>query len=618
MRVLVVEDEHLLADAVAEWLRGDTHAVDVAYDGDAALERIGVHNYDVVVLDRDLPVVHGDDICRTLTNDQSSVRVLMLTAAADIDNRVAGLALGADDYLPKPFAFAELSARVMALGRRSRPAAPPVLHRSGIRLDPQRREVYRDGRYVPLSRKEFSVMAELLRRGHRGLSRAVAGESLGRERGPVHQRGTHHHLQVAAQARRPAGATDRTRSGVPDPVTRRSRFRLTLRARLTLVYGGLVLLAGLALLGATYALLSQQLSDGPKIINGNPPPTDNPPATSPSVSGSSAPAPADLTATFRRSALTALLTQGAIALAGIGIAATASGWLFAGRLLQPLQRMTDTAHRIADAPAAGRGLHERIALDGPPDEIKKLADTFDVMLERLDKSFDSQRRFIANASHELRTPLTLNRALLELALHRDPTSPEVRQLGETLLAINTRHERLIEGLLLLARSEREVTERSYVDLADIVDHVVTRTPAGTVSLHTQAGPAPTTGDPILLERLVQNLVDNGVRHNLPEGGWVRVASATQADGHAVVMVSNTGPLVPRYEIPSLFEPFRRLGAERLSAASPGAGLGLSIVQAVARAHGGAVHAEPHEDGGLVVTVTLPAASTPQREGRQTV
>jgi DNA-binding response OmpR family regulator len=163
MRVLVVEDERLLADAVAEWLRGDTHAVDVAYDGDAALERIGVHDYDVVVLDRDLPVVHGDDICRALTKDQSSVRVLMLTAAADIDDRVAGLALGADDYLPKPFAFPELSARVMALGRRSRPAAPPVLHRSGIRLDPQRREVYRDGRYVPLSRKEFAVLAELLR-----------------------------------------------------------------------------------------------------------------------------------------------------------------------------------------------------------------------------------------------------------------------------------------------------------------------------------------------------------------------------------------------------------------------------------------------------------------------
>jgi DNA-binding response OmpR family regulator len=163
VRILVVEDEPLLADAVAEWLRGDAHAVDVAYDGGAALERVGVHDYDVVVLDRDLPVVHGDQVCQAITEADTTARVLMLTAAADIDDRVAGLALGADDYLPKPFAFAELAARVVALGRRARPAAPPILHRAGVRLDPNRREVYRDGRYVPLSRKEFAVLAELLR-----------------------------------------------------------------------------------------------------------------------------------------------------------------------------------------------------------------------------------------------------------------------------------------------------------------------------------------------------------------------------------------------------------------------------------------------------------------------
>ncbi|NUU21370.1 MAG: response regulator transcription factor [Streptomycetaceae bacterium] len=163
MRILVVEDEPLFADAVAEWLRGAAHAVDVVHDGAAALERIGVNEYDVVVLDRDLPYVHGDDVCRELVAAQSPARVLMLTAAGGIDDRVAGLALGADDYLPKPFAFRELGARVAALGRRSRPAAPPVLARAGIRLDPHRREVYRDGRYVPLSRKEFAVLAELLR-----------------------------------------------------------------------------------------------------------------------------------------------------------------------------------------------------------------------------------------------------------------------------------------------------------------------------------------------------------------------------------------------------------------------------------------------------------------------
>jgi DNA-binding response OmpR family regulator len=163
MRILVVEDEPLLAGAVAEGLRRDAHAVDVVHDGGSALERVAVNDYDVVVLDRDLPVVHGDEVCRTLAERGTTLRVLMLTAAAAVDDRVSGLALGADDYLPKPFALRELTARVAALGRRSRPAAPPVLRRAGISLDPYRREVYRDGRYVPLSRKEFAVLAELLR-----------------------------------------------------------------------------------------------------------------------------------------------------------------------------------------------------------------------------------------------------------------------------------------------------------------------------------------------------------------------------------------------------------------------------------------------------------------------
>ncbi|WTW92507.1 response regulator transcription factor [Streptomycetaceae bacterium NBC_01309] len=163
MRILVVEDEVLLADAVAKWLRGDAHAVDVVHDGGTATERIAVNDYDVVVLDRDLPVLHGDEVCRRMVAEGVSARVLMLTAATEVGDRVAGFALGADDYLPKPFAFEELSARVVALGRRGGPAAPPVLQRAGIRLDPHRREVYRDGRYVPLSRKEFAVLAELLR-----------------------------------------------------------------------------------------------------------------------------------------------------------------------------------------------------------------------------------------------------------------------------------------------------------------------------------------------------------------------------------------------------------------------------------------------------------------------
>ncbi|SCL45638.1 DNA-binding response regulator, OmpR family, contains REC and winged-helix (wHTH) domain [Micromonospora eburnea] len=161
----MVEDETLLADSIAEWLRRESFAVDVAYDGDAALERLGVTDYDVVVLDRDLPVVHGDDVCRAVVDSGGETRVLMLTAAAAVRDRVAGLALGADDYLVKPFALVELSARVHALGRRARPAVPPKLSRAGIVVDPARREVHRDGRYVALSRKEFAVLAELVRAG---------------------------------------------------------------------------------------------------------------------------------------------------------------------------------------------------------------------------------------------------------------------------------------------------------------------------------------------------------------------------------------------------------------------------------------------------------------------
>jgi DNA-binding response OmpR family regulator len=163
VRVLVAEDEELLADAIAEGLRRETLAVDVVYDGDAALERLGVNDYDVLVLDRDLPLVHGDEVCRAVVAAGGDTRVLMLTAAGEVPDRVAGLALGADDYLPKPFAFVELVARVRALGRRARPAAPPRLERAGIALDPARREVFRDGRFVPLSRKEFAVLEELLR-----------------------------------------------------------------------------------------------------------------------------------------------------------------------------------------------------------------------------------------------------------------------------------------------------------------------------------------------------------------------------------------------------------------------------------------------------------------------
>ncbi|MBU2669519.1 HAMP domain-containing protein [Actinoplanes bogorensis] len=369
-------------------------------------------------------------------------------------------------------------------------------------------------------------------------------------------------------------------------------MRLTVRGRLTLVYGGLFVLAGLVLLGATAVLVSQRL---PMVL-----------ARSDVVAG---PGPGGGTVqtqqfieSSRDETMSTLLSQGAVVLILVGAATIALGWLVAGRMLQPLQQITATARRIAEAPDADRGLHERIALTGPPDEIKELADTFDVMLARLDHSFDSQRRFIASASHELRTPLTLNRTLLEVALAHEAATEQVRQLGSTLLAINDRHGRLIDGLLLLAQSERPVVERSYVDLADIVDHVAV---SDSVKVLTEPEEATVLGNPVLLERLVQNLVENGVRHNVGENGWVRVRTGTRLDGWVVLEVSNSGPVIPRYDVPGLFEPFHRYGAERLH--SPGAGLGLSIVRAVARAHGGDARADARDEGGLIVTVTLPRA-----------
>ncbi|MFD9892972.1 response regulator transcription factor [Amycolatopsis sp. NPDC059027] len=163
MRVLVVEDELLLADSIAEGLRRYSMAVDVCYDGEQALERVGVHGYDVVVLDRDLPKVHGDDVCSAVVAAGGEARVLMLTAAAEVTDRVRGLGLGADDYLTKPFAFAELVARVQALARRARPALPPVLESDGVVLDLPRHQASRDGRFLPLSPKEFAVLEVLMR-----------------------------------------------------------------------------------------------------------------------------------------------------------------------------------------------------------------------------------------------------------------------------------------------------------------------------------------------------------------------------------------------------------------------------------------------------------------------
>ncbi len=384
----------------------------------------------------------------------------------------------------------------------------------------------------------------------------------------------------------------------------------TIRVRLTALYGGLFFLAGAVLLGVTYLLVKQSLeargmgfanpgslSRVPDVFGGR---------FDPAAIEQVQTAIREEQAAYRADTLDSLLTQGSFALGIVGVAAIGFGWLMADRVLRPLHRITDTAGRIAGASSAGRGLHERIALDGPSDEIKKLADTFDTMLDRLDRSFDGQRRFVANASHELRTPLAINRALIELAVSRPGASTDVRTLGESLLTINARNERLIEGLLMLADGENAIAEHSNIDMADVAAHVAaaatpTAVEAG-IQVRTDLSAAPTTGDPVLLDRLVQNLVDNATRHNTA-GGWLSLRTRS-VEGCAELTVSNTGPIVPPYEVETIFLPFRRLSDER---ASPdrGFGLGLSIVAAITHGHGGHVSASPRAGGGLTVTVNLP-------------
>ncbi len=299
----------------------------------------------------------------------------------------------------------------------------------------------------------------------------------------------------------------------------------------------------------------------------------------------------------------------AIALAAITAAAAAIGWMIAGRVLRPLRTITATATRIAAS-----SLHERLALHGPDDELKELADTLDNLFARLEASFDAQRRFAANASHELRTPLTRERTLLQVTL-ADPasTTDTWRAVSGELLASNAEQEHLIEALLTLASGEGGPGEREPLDLAAIAGEAlaVPRPAISRLGLHVDADiqPAILEGDPLLVQQLVANLIDNAVRHNIP-GGEVRVATGTNS-GHAVLSVTNSGQVIAPTEVDRLFEPFQRLGP-RPARRDGGHGLGLSIVRAIASAHGAAVGARALPEGGLAVDVTFLAPPTGPR------
>jgi signal transduction histidine kinase len=377
--------------------------------------------------------------------------------------------------------------------------------------------------------------------------------------------------------------------------------RLGIRARLTLLYGGMFLLAGGALIAIFYLIFWHTYPGGKAIQS--------------LLGGSAHLRPSQVEAVrqqldlHRGRALESLVIQCLLALAVVAVAAAGFGWIMAGRALSPVRRITGTARRVA-----GRNLGERIALAGPDDELKELADTFDAMLERLDASFRSQRQFAANASHELRTPLATNRTLIEVAIASGQVPPGLHQLVDTILATNSRSELIIDGLLTLARSDSEATRRLPVDLSDVAAGAVEQTAheaaAARVTVDATPDPAVTVGDPVLLERLALNLIRNGIRHNHP-GGWVTVSTTVSTapgrePGDAELTVINSGPVVPAQQLDTLFQPFRRLDCSR-TASSQGVGLGLSIVRSVVHSHGGVLHATPRESGGLAIRVHLPAA-----------
>jgi signal transduction histidine kinase len=298
-----------------------------------------------------------------------------------------------------------------------------------------------------------------------------------------------------------------------------------------------------------------------------------------------------------------LLGVSALVLALSAVASVALGWFVSGRILRPLRQITATARTIS----AGN-LSERLALQGPNDEFRRLGDTLDDLLTRLESAFEAQRRFVANASHELRTPLTLERTLLQVALaDPDAGAAKLRATCQELLASGREQEQLLEALLTLASSERGLDHRVPFDLAPLAERALAiAQPDITLrglAVVTNLAAAPAVGDPALAERLATNLVDNAVRHNVPDGR-IEVRTATEPGGSAL-SVTNTGPVVSPWDIERLFEPFQRLSPARTGAYDGHHGLGLSIVRAIADAHDGRVVARPLPDGGLAVTVTLP-------------
>ena len=366
---------------------------------------------------------------------------------------------------------------------------------------------------------------------------------------------------------------------------------MTLRTRLTIIHTGLFLVASLIVVGLIYLRNRASvlgLRDDVSALQTDPTqafPT-TPVSTVPGVPAQQA----------ISDVVSGLLLQSLFTFLALGVVAGVLGWWLSGRVLRRVHTMTAQAQRISTA-----NLHERMALAGPRDELRELADTFDGLLARLDHAFQVQGRFIANASHELRTPLTVTRTVIQVGL--SSTEPDrVRRAKEELLRSNDRCIALINGLLQLARGEQELQQREPVRLDFLVTRALAEATSSELTIDVRTQPCEVLGDELLLGQVFRNLFDNAARYNVPDG-TVSV-EVTAEDGWGRLTVANTGPVVSADEVALLFEPFQR-GSEHRTAGPEGVGLGLSIVRAVATAHGGQVSAQARPRGGLTVTIQIP-------------
>lgn len=410
-----------------------------------------------------------------------------------------------------------------------------------------------------------------------------------------------------------------SRSRIATRITNLGLPRRTVRFRLTVLYSTLFLVGGGILVGGTYALfvfntgkaLNSESGTGKSASHASGQLGQGAPSTSAGLNSAARNTEALLN-TQHASDLHLLLVTSVIALGVVVLISVALGWIAAGRILRPLQTIIRVARHICVTDLQYRFHHA-----GPDDELKELSDTFDGLLARLEAAFQAQRQFIANASHELRTPLARQRVLSQVAItDPDATVESLRSAHERVLAGGAQLEQLIESLLTLARGQAGIIVREPFDLASLTGHILkTRMPEAEslgLTVHTSLTSAQAAGSPHLAERLAANLVDNAIRHNVA-GGDVHIVTGT-AQGHAFLTVTNSGPVVPATDVSQLFQPFQRFCDHSHARTGNGLGLGLSIVEAIATAHGATINARIRQEGGLAVTVSFPQREVP-RGGR---